>query len=213
MRRDAGGQPSAQATRLVSAGRLEAFSDGVLAILITIMVLGLRVPHGSALADLRPVATDFACYALSFVNIGIYWVNHHHLLKTVTRVTGGVMWANLNLLFWLSLIPFTTAYVAQNHFAALPVAVYGIDLFACGAAYYTLQWAIKRANGEDSVLAAALGSDLKGKASVGIYAVAIALTPLSRWLALGLYWVVAIMWLIPDRRLAATVEHRGTEAA
>jgi len=197
----------------MSTTRLEAFSDGVLAILITILVLGLRVPHGSSIAVLRPVATDFACYVLSFVNIGIYWVNHHHLLKTADRVTGGVLWANLNLLFWLSLLPFTTAWVAQAHFATVPVAVYGVDLLLCGVAYYVLQYAIKRAQGPDSALASALGRDVKGKASMVIYAVAVLLSPLSGWLALSLYWVVAVMWLIPDRRLAATIEQGGASTA
>jgi len=193
----------------VSAGRIEAFSDGVLAIIITIMVLGLRVPHGSTFHALRPVFSDLLAYVLSFVNIGIYWNNHHHLLKTVERVTAGVLWANLNLLFWLSLIPFTTSWMAQNHFAALPVATYGVVLMMSGTSYYILQMAIKAAKGPDSQLASALGRDAKGKASIIIYAVAIPLTLVSRWISLAMYVLVAVMWLIPDRRLEPIVEHRA----
>jgi uncharacterized membrane protein len=186
----------------VTTSRIEAFSDGVLAIIITIMVLGLRVPNGGTLSALRPLVPSLACYVLSFVYIGIYWNNHHHLLKAAERVTGGVLWANLNLLFWLSLVPFTTSWMAQNHFASAPVGVYGVVLLCAAAAYYVLQLTIKAANGPDSMLAAALGRDLKGKLSPVIYVIAVALSPFARWVSLGLYFLVAVMWLVPDRRLA-----------
>jgi uncharacterized membrane protein len=188
---------------------MEAFSDGVLAIIITIMVLGLRVPHGGELSALRPLVPSLVCYVLSFLYIGIYWNNHHHLLKTVERVSGGVLWANLDLLFWLSLVPFTTSWMAENRFASAPVGVYGVVLLCSAGAYYVLQLAIKAAKGPDSVLGQALGRDFKGKASLVIYAVAIVLSPFSRWVALSLYFLVAIIWLVPDRRLESVLERRA----
>jgi uncharacterized membrane protein len=190
---------------------MEAFSDGVLAIIITIMVLGLKVPHGTTFASLRTVLPALLSYVLSFVNLGIYWNNHHHLLKTVERVTGAVLWANLNLLFWLSLMPFATAWMAQNHFAALPVAVYGCDLLLSGVAYYVLERAIIVAKGPESILAAAVGRDVKGLVSMVLYAVAIPLTIVSRWISMGIYVVVAILWLVPDRRLTPVLGQPTTQ--
>jgi len=192
----------------VTARRIEAFSDGVLAILITIMVLELRVPAGSSLTSLRAVLPGLLAYILSFVNLGIYWNNHHHLLKTVERVNGWVLWANLVLLFWLSLLPFATEWMSKNGFAALPVAVYGCVLLFAGVSYYLLGRAIIGAVPHDSMLAAAVGHDAKGIASVCIYAAAIPTTLLSRWVALGGYVIVAVMWLVPDRRLAPGIEER-----
>ena len=181
--------------------RLEAFSDGVLAIIITIMVLELKVPHdpsASALLKLLPV---FLSYVLSFVYVGIYWNNHHHLLHTVTRVSGRMLWANLHLLFWLSLLPFATAWTGENHFAALPTAVYGGVLLMSGVAYYVLQLAIVATHGKQSLLAQALGRDFKGKGSLLVYAVAIALALFNPWLANGLFVAVALWWLVPDARI------------
>ena len=182
-------------------GRLEAFSDGVLAIIITIMVLELRVPHGGGLTALRPLLPTFLSYILSFVYLGIYWNNHHHMLQATKRVNGMILWANLHLLFWLSLFPFVTAWTGQNHFAAVPTAVYGAVLLLAGIAYYLLQTAILRAEGPDSLLARAVGSDLKGKVSPICYAVAIPLAFVSPWIANGLYVAVALMWLVPDSRI------------
>jgi TMEM175 potassium channel family protein len=182
-------------------GRLEAFSDGVLAIIITIMVLELEVPHGSDMAALRPLVPVFLSYVLSFVYLGIYWNNHHHMLQATRQVTGLVLWANLHLLFWLSLFPFVTGWMGENHFAALPTAVYGVVLLLAAVAYYLLQGAILRSEGRDSLLAEAVGGDLKGKASPLCYAVAIPLAFVSPWIANGLYVAVALMWLVPDRRI------------
>lgn len=182
-------------------GRLEAFSDGVLAIIITIMVLELKVPHGTDLGALAPLLPVFLSYVLSFVYVGIYWSNHHHLLHAVRQVNGRVLWANLHLLFWLSLIPFVTGWMGENHFAAWPVALYGVVLLAAAVAYFILTRVLISHHGEDSVLAKALGKDFKGKVSVVFYAAAIPLSFLSSWLACGLYVVVAVMWLIPDRRI------------
>jgi uncharacterized membrane protein len=185
----------------VSKGRLEAFSDGVMAILITIMVLELHVPHDPKFSALRPLVPVFLTYALSFVNLGIYWNNHHHLLQATERINSAVLWANLNLLFWLSLFPFATGWMGENHFATVPTAMYGVVLLLAGVAYYILEMAIVAEHGPDSALARALGRDRKGRLSVLIYAVAIPLAFVNRWIALGLYVVVALMWLIPDRRL------------
>ena len=182
-------------------GRLEAFSDGVIAIIITIMVLEMKVPHGTALADLRPLLPVFFSYALSFIYIGIYWNNHHHMLHLVHKVNGSILWANLHLLFWLSLIPFVTGWVGENHFAAGPVALYGTVLFMAGLAYFLLAHCLMAHHGRDSALALALGRDYKGKVSVLIYAVAIALSFVNSWLAFALYIAVACMWLLPDRRI------------
>ncbi len=200
--------------RAVTANRMEAFSDGVLAVVITIMVLELKVPSGPTGADLRTLAPGLLSYVLSFVNVGIYWNNHHHLLKTVERVSGAVLWANLNLLFWLSLLPVSTNWMAKNSFATLPVAVYGIVLLAAGASYYVLSRSIiAAAPGDESLLESAIGRDPKGVASVVLYAVGIALCAVSRWAAVAVYVVVAVMWLVPDRRLAATIEHAVSDEA
>ncbi len=182
-------------------GRVEAFSDGVIAILITIMVLELAAPRGAALADLIPLAPVFLSYVLSFIFLGIYWSNHHHLLQAAERVDGRVLWANLHLLFWLSLIPFVTGWMGENRFAVWPVALYGVVLLFASIAYYLLARALIALHGSNSLLAAALGRDFKGKVSSLIYAVAIPLALVNAWIAFGLYVVVAIVWLIPDRRI------------
>jgi uncharacterized membrane protein len=181
--------------------RLEAFSDGVLAIIITIMVLEMKVPHGDALDALQPILPVFLSYVLSFLYIGIYWNNHHHMLHTVKKVDGGVLWANLHLLFWLSLLPFTTGWMGENHFAALPTALYGVNLFMAAIAYWILARAIIRTEGRDSLLANAMGKDRKGNISVVLYLLAIPLTFLNAWLAQAVFLGVAVMWLIPDRRI------------
>jgi uncharacterized membrane protein len=185
----------------MSKGRLEAFSDGVLAIIITIMVLELKVPHGATLNVLLPVLPVLLTYALSYVFVGIYWNNHHHLLHATTRISGGVLWANLHLLFWLSLVPFVTGWMGDNHFEPLPVAVYGVVLLMAAIAYFILVRTIFAAEGPGSRLAALLGDDFKGKVSGVLYAVAIPLAFVQCWLALGIYVVVALIWLVPDRRI------------
>ena len=182
-------------------GRLEAFSDGVLAIVITIMVLELEVPHGDSLDELSPLVPVFLSYVLSFVYVGIYWNNHHHMLKTCSTVTGAILWANLHLLFWLSLFPFATAWMGENDFAALPTALYGAVLFMAAIAYVLLQQTIIRAQGPDSILRKALGGDWKGKLSPVLYLVAIAATLVSPWIAEAILVAVALIWLIPDRRI------------
>ena len=182
-------------------GRLEAFSDGVIAIIITIMVLELKVPHGADLSALRPLIPVFLSYVLSFIYLGIYWNNHHHLLQAVRHVNGLTLWANLHLLFWLSLIPFVTGWMGENHFAAMPVALYGVVLLLAGIAYFILTRSLISHHGKDSTLAIALGKDIKGKASIIIYFVAIPLAFVNSLLACGLYLMVAAMWLIPDRRI------------
>ena len=197
----------------MNARRIEAFSDGVLAILITIMVLELRVPAGSTVPALRTVLPGLLAYVLSFVNLGIYWNNHHHLLKTVERVNGWVLWANLVLLFWLSLMPFATEWMSKNSFATLPVGLYGFVLLLAGISYYLLERAIIAAVPHDSILAGAVGNDAKGIASICIYAISISASIASRWVALGGYVVVAILWLVPDRRLAPTIEERAADSA
>ncbi len=185
----------------VETNRLEAFSDGVLAIIITIMVLELKVPHGADLAALRPALPVFLTYVLSFVYLGIYWNNHHHLLKTVREVNGAIMWANLHLLFWLSLFPFVTGWMGENHFTSLPSALYGAILLLAAVAYYILQSVIVASAGSHSKLATAIGRDLKGKLSPIFYAAGIALSFVRPWLAGCVYVGVALMWLVPDRRL------------
>jgi uncharacterized membrane protein len=185
----------------VGKGRLEAFSDGVLAIIITIMVLELKVPHGAELAALGPLIPVLLSYLLSFVFIGIYWNNHHHLLQAVRHVSGATLWANLHLLFWLSLIPFATAWMGENHFAAWPVALYGAVLLAAGSAYFILVRVLIARHGQDSPLAVAVGSDLKGRISVAIYVAAIPLAFVYAGIACALYVTVAILWLVPDRRI------------
>lgn len=186
--------------------RLTAFSDGVIAIIITIMVLELKVPHGADWAALSKLLPIFLSYVLSFVYVGIYWNNHHHLLHACRHVDGAIMWANLHLLFWLSLIPFATGWMGENHFAELPVAVYGVSLLMPALAYYILQRCIVRANGTDHALADALGSDIKGKLSPLFYVAGIALAFVNPWISCGVYVLTALMWLIPDRRIAKTVK-------
>jgi uncharacterized membrane protein len=185
----------------MTKARLEAFSDGVLAILITIMVLELKVPHGEDLAALRPVLSTLLTYVLSFVYLGIYWNNHHHMLHMTTRINGAILWANLHLLFWLSLVPFTTGWMGEHCFAAVPVAVYGVVLFCAGVAYLILQTTIIAEQGAGSRLKAAVGRDLKGKASAVLYAVAIAISFARPAVAGAIYVAVALMWLVPDRRI------------
>ena len=181
--------------------RLEAFSDGVIAIVITIMVLELKVPHAPTLQALAPLLPVFLSYVLSFVYLGIYWNNHHHMLHTVTHVSGGVLWANLHLLFWLSLLPFATGWLGENHFAALPSAVYGGVLLMAAMAYWWLQQLIIRAQGPQSLLQRAVGADWKGKLSPLLYASGIALSFVATPVALGIYVLVALMWLVPDKRI------------
>jgi uncharacterized membrane protein len=182
-------------------GRLEAFSDGVIAILITIMVLDLKVPEGTGWAALRPVVPTFISYILSFVIIGIYWNNHHHMLQTCGSVNGKILWANLHLLFWLSLLPFLTRWTGESHFASLPTALYGVVLILAALAYVVLQNSIIASQGPDSKLALAVGHDMKGKLSLFLYAIAIPLAFYFPWMASVLYAVVVLIWLIPDRRI------------
>src|SRR5580658_2348082 len=186
-------------------GRLEAFSDGVFAIIITIMVLELRVPVGGHLTDLTPVVPVLLSYILSFVYVGIYWNNHHHMLYAVNRINGAVLWANLHLLFWLSLIPFVTGWMGENHFTRWPVVLYGVVLIMNGIAYANLCWLLMREEGPNSQLFIALGRYWKGRLSLAIYAVAIAVAFYKSWLGLALYALVSIIWFIPDRRIEKTV--------
>ena len=190
-------------------GRLEAFSDGVIAIIITIMVLEMKVPHGSGLEDLRPLLPVFLSYVLSFVYVGIYWNNHHHMLHACNAVTGAVLWANLHLLFWLSLFPFTTGWMGENHFTALPTVLYGLVLLMAAIAYYLLQQAIIRAQGRDSILKKAVGRDWKGKLSPVLYLVAIVATLRSAWIAQAVFVAAALIWLIPDRRIENVLPRHG----
>jgi len=189
----------------VGTGRLEAFSDGVIAIIITIMVLELKVPHGAELGALRPLIGVLISYVLSFVFIGIYWNNHHHLLHAAGKVNARILWANLHLLFWLSLIPFVTGWMGENQFAAVPVALYGAVLLMAGLAYFILARALAAHHGKDSKLAMALGKDAKGIASLVIYAAAIPLAFVNPWIAFGMYVLVAVIWFIPDRRIERTL--------
>ena len=190
--------------------RLEAFSDGVIAIIITIMVLELKVPHGDGLSALTPLWPVFLSYVLSFVYLGIYWNNHHHMLHASQHVTGPMLWANLHLLFWLSLIPFTTGWMGENHFAAAPSAIYGVVLLMAAIAYLILQQRIIASQGPDSILKQAVGRDWKGKLSPALYAIAIALAAWSQWISLSLYVLVALIWLVPDRRVERALSNRGT---
>jgi uncharacterized membrane protein len=192
----------------MTKSRLEAFSDAVIAIIITIMVLEIKVPHGDTFAVLRPLLPVFLSYAMSFVFLGIYWNNHHHLLQAVRQVTGGVLWANLHLLFWLSLIPFVTGWMGENHFAALPVALYGVVMLLAGTAYFILTRVLLKVHARDSELAIAIGNDFKGKISLVIYAVGILLAMVNSWLACALYVLVSIIWLIPDRRIERTLNNK-----
>jgi uncharacterized membrane protein len=183
------------------SGRLEAFSDGVIAIIITIMVLELKVPHGDRVEDLVPLVPTFLSYVLSFVYVGIYWNNHHHMLHVCTTVTGAMLWANLHLLFWLSLFPFTTDWMGENHFTAGPTALYGLVLLMAAIAYLLLQQTIIRAQGQDSILKKAIGRDWKGKLSPVLYILAIVTTLRSPWIAQAILVIAALIWLIPDRRI------------
>ncbi len=185
--------------------RLEAFSDGVIAIIITIMVLELKVPHGETFADLAPEIPIFLSYVLSFVNVGIYWNNHHHLLHACRHVSGGMLWANLHLLFWLSLMPVTTAWMGENHFAAAPTALYGVVLLLSAVAYLILQSLIVRSQGAESALRKVIGEDWKGKVSGLLYAIAVAAAFLRPSVSQALYGVVALIWLVPDRRIERVV--------
>jgi uncharacterized membrane protein len=196
----------------MTKGRIEAFSDGVIAIIITIMVLELKVPHGSTLADLGPMIPVALSYVLSFVIVGIYWNNHHHLFSAAHKIDGSVMWANLHLLFWLSLMPVTTAWVGENHFAKTPMSMYGVVLLMSAIAYLILQTRILRLEGPDSVLARAVGADRKGRISATSYAAAIPLAYVSPWIAGALYVMVALIWLLPDRRIEMQVHHGAPPA-
>jgi uncharacterized membrane protein len=189
----------------MTKGRLEAFSDGVIAILITIMVLELTIPEGADLAALQPVLPVFLTYVLSFVVLGIYWNNHHHMLHAADRINGKVLWANLHLLFWLSLLPFGTGWMGENHFAPLPTAVYGVVLLLAAIAYTTLQATIIAAQGPHSRLASAVGSDRKGKLSMLLYAVAIPLAFVNQWISDAIYVIVVLIWFVPDRRIESTL--------
>ena len=181
--------------------RLEAFSDGVIAIIITIMLLEMKVPHGAALEDLKPLLPVFLSYVLSFVYVGIYWNNHHHMMHACSKVTGPMLWANLHLLFWLSLIPFTTGWMGENHFAAAPVALYGVVLLMSAIAYWILQQVIIASQGPESILKRAVGGDWKGKVPPLLYATAIAMAFVATWVSLAIYVAVALLWLVPDKRI------------
>ena len=185
----------------MSKGRMEAFSDGVIAIIITIMVLEMKAPHGTDLASLYSMLPVFLSYVLSFVYLGIYWNNHHHMLHVTERVSGGILWANLHLLFWLSLIPFVTRWMGENHFASAPTAVYGVVLFMAAIAYWILQRTIISKHGQDSLLAVAIGKDYKGKLSPALYLIAIPSAFLRQWIAGAIYVLVALIWLVPDKRI------------
>ena len=181
--------------------RLEAFSDGVIAVIITIMVLEMKVPHGTGLDVLAPMWPVVLAYVLSYIYVGIYWTNHHHLLHAIDHVTGGILWANLHLLFWLSLVPFVTGWMSENHFAPVPTALYGVVLVMASLAYYLLLQCLIAVHGKDSRLARSVGDKRKEKISTAIYVVAIPLAFVQWWLAFGLYCVVAAMWIVPDRRI------------
>jgi uncharacterized membrane protein len=191
-------------------GRLEAFSDGVLAIIITIMVLELEVPHRADFEALEPLVPGFLSYVLSFIYVGIYWNNHHHMLHAAKRVSGRVLWANLNLLFWLSLFPFTTGWMGENHFAALPSATYGFVLLMAAISYYVLQRSIIVTDGPSSVLKQAIGADWKGKASPVLYVVAMVAAFWAHWVALAIYVAVALIWLVPDTRIERAISNTET---
>jgi uncharacterized membrane protein len=192
----------------MNKNRLEAFSDGVIAILITIMVLELKVPHGVTLATLHPLWPVFLSYVLSFAYLAIYWNNHHHMLHTLHRVTGPILWANLHLLFWLSLIPFTTGWMGENHFASAPTALYGLVLLMAAIAYFILQHFIMVSQGADSLLKRAVGSDWKGKLSPVLYLLAIGAAFVLEWVAFAIYAAVAVMWFVPDRRIERVLLHK-----
>ena len=193
----------------MTKARLETFSDGVIAIIITIMVLELKVPHGHELADLRPLLPKFGSYALSFVFIGIYWGNHHHMLHAASRVNGAILWSNLHLLFWLSLVPVVTEWMGENGYAQVPVAVYGLVMLLAGIAYYILARTLVHEHGPESQIAVALGNDAKARLSVLLYAIAIGMAFVNTRIAIATYVIVAIMWLVPDRRMAKVATHSG----
>jgi uncharacterized membrane protein len=197
----------------MTKNRLEAFSDGVLAIIITIMVLELKVPHGDDFAALKPLLPVFLTYVLSFLYVGIYWNNHHHLLHSTRQVSGGILWANLHLLFWLSLFPFATGWMGENHFTPMPTAAYGVVLLMAALAYFVLQHAIIAQQGPQSLLATALGSDWKGKLSPVLYSVAIPLAFIRPWISAALYVFVALLWLIPDRRIERALQESRVKEA
>lgn len=192
----------------MNKGRFEAFSDGVIAVIITIIVLEMQVPHGESFEALAPVFPVFLSYVLSFVYVGIYWNNHHHMLHATSAVTGAMLWANLHLLFWLSLIPFTTGWMGENHFAPAPVALYGVVLLFAAIAFRILQQLIINSQGQDSVLKKAIGSDWKGKLSLIVYAIAIPMAFASRWVSLGLYLFIALIWLVPNRRIEKALSRK-----
>jgi len=195
----------------IGKNRLESFSDGVIAIIITIMVLEMKVPHGTDLAALKPMWPVFLSYVLSFIYLGIYWNNHHHMIHAIHRVNGGILWANLHLLFWLSLIPFVTAWMGENHFAATPTALYGVVLLMSAIAYLILQRTLLAEHGKQSLLAKAIGRDYKGELSALLYLVAILSTPYHEWLAEVLYVAVALMWLAPDRRIEKVLKEKAKD--
>jgi len=195
----------------MNKGRLEAFSDGVLAIIITIMVLEIKVPHGHNFADLKPVIPVFLSYVLSFIYVGIYWNNHHHMMHTVRHVNGSILWANLHLLFWLSLIPFVTGWMGENHFSPTPLALYGVVLLMASIAYFILQNLIIKSHGHTSLLAKAIGKDIKGKISPIFYLIAIGSSWVSQWFSGGVYILVALIWLIPDKRIERTITGTTSE--
>jgi uncharacterized membrane protein len=195
----------------MTSTRLEAFSDGVLAIIITIMVLELKVPHGASIAELSPLWPVLVSYTLSFVYIGIYWNNHHHLMQATTVVTGGVLWANLHLLFWLSLVPFATGWMGENHFAPAPTALYGVPLLAAAIAYWILQRAIMAQHGQSKMLERAVGRDFKGKVSPLLYVLAIPSAFVHPAIAGALYIAVALMWLVPDPRIEKALERKASK--
>jgi uncharacterized membrane protein len=204
MRRDRAAAVRCDILPPMSKGRLEAFSDGVIAIIITIMVLEMKVPHHEhavTLSDLKPIWPVFLSYVLSFVYLGIYWNNHHHMLHATQRVSGGVLWANLHLLFWLSLVPFVTGWMGENHFAPMPTALYGVVLLLAAIAFIILQLTIVRLHGRDSTLARAVGRDRKGRISLALYAAAIPISYFLPWLGCAIYALVAVIWLVPDRRI------------
>lgn len=190
----------------MNKGRMEAFSDGVIAIIITIMVLEIKVPHGNDFKDLNPLIPVFLSYILSFIYLGIYWNNHHHMMQTVKKVSGSVLWANLHLLFWLSLVPFVTGWIGENSFAQKPMALYGFILLMAAIAYYILQIQIIRSHGSDSILAKAVGKDLKGKLSPILYVVGIVLSWISTWISGAIFILVALIWLIPDSRIERIIK-------
>ena len=187
-------------------GRLEAFSDAVIAILMTIMVLELKIPHGADLESVRPLLPVFLTYVLSFIYVGIYWNNHHHMFQATERINGKILWANMHLLFWLSLIPFTTGWMGENHFAPLPTAVYGVVLLLAAVSYTILQTLIIAYQGEQSTLQEAVGKDRKGKLSMVLYLVAIPLAFVNQWISDGIYVLVALIWLVPDRRIESKLD-------